>query len=118
MRLDTVVGMMFSNAVAFCVMLMGGVVLRRVGIADVQTAAQALRPLAGDFAFTLFSLGSIATGLLAVPVLVSSAAHPVAKTFGWPGGSSATGAKRRGFIRSSASPRSSAPGWTSRRSTR
>jgi len=89
MRLDTVVGMVFSNGVAFFVMLMGAVVLHNAGVTDVQTAAQAaqaLRPLAGDFAFALFSLGIIATGLLAVPVLASSAAYAVAEAFGWPEG--------------------------------
>ena len=86
MRFDTVVGMVFSNGIAFFVMLMGAVVLHAGGATDVQTAsqaAQALRPLAGDFAFMLFSFGIIATGLLAVPVLASSAAYAVAEAFGW-----------------------------------
>jgi Mn2+/Fe2+ NRAMP family transporter len=88
-RLDTIVGMVFSNGVAFFVMLMGAVVLHTAGITDVQTAAQAaqaLRPLAGDLAFVLFASGIIATGLLAVPVLASSAAYAVAEAFGWPEG--------------------------------
>ena len=86
MRLDTVTGMLFSNGIAFFVMLMGAVVLHAGGVTDVQSAAQAaqaLRPLAGDFAFALFSFGIIATGLLAVPVLASSAAYAVAEAFGW-----------------------------------
>jgi len=88
-RLDTIVGMVFSNGVAFFVMLMGAVVLHSAGITDVKTAAQAaqaLRPLAGDLAFALFACGIIATGLLAVPVLASSAAYAVAEAFGWPEG--------------------------------
>ena len=88
-RLDTIVGMVFSNGIAFFVMLMGAVVLHSAGITDVQTAAQAaqaLRPLAGDLAFALFACGIIATGLLAVPVLASSAAYAVAEAFGWPEG--------------------------------
>ena len=88
-RLDTIVGMLFSNGVAFFVMLTGAVVLHGAGITDVQTAAQAaqaLRPLAGDLAFALFACGIIATGLLAVPVLASSAAYAVAEAFGWPEG--------------------------------
>jgi Mn2+/Fe2+ NRAMP family transporter len=88
-RLDTIVGMLFSNGVAFFVMLMGAVVLHSAGITDVKTAAQAaqaLRPLAGDLAFALFACGIIATGLLAVPVLASSAAYAVAEAFGWPEG--------------------------------
>lgn len=85
-RLDTIVGMVFSNGIAFCVMLMGAVVLHAAGITNVETAAQAaqaLRPLAGDLAFVLFAVGIIATGLLAVPVLASSAAYAVAEAFGW-----------------------------------
>ena len=86
---DTYVGMVFSNAVAFFIMLLGGVVLYGAGIRDVTSAAQAaqaLRPLAGDFAFLLFAGGIIATGLLAVPVLASSAAYAVAEAFDWPEG--------------------------------
>jgi Mn2+/Fe2+ NRAMP family transporter len=89
LRIDTVVGMIFSNAIAFFVMLMGAVALHAAGVHDVRTAAQAaqaLRPLAGDLAFTLFALGIIATGMLAVPVLASSAAYAVAEAFGWPEG--------------------------------
>jgi len=81
-----VTGMVFSNGIAFFVMLMGAVVLNAGGITDVRSAsqaAQALRPLAGDFAFALFAFGIIATGLLAVPVLASSAAYAVAEAFGW-----------------------------------
>ncbi len=83
---DTYLGMFFSNAVAFFVMLLGGVVLYAAGIRDITSAAQAaqaLRPLAGDFAFALFAGGIIATGLLAVPVLASSAAYAVAEAFNW-----------------------------------
>ncbi|MEO6018277.1 MAG: divalent metal cation transporter, partial [Polaromonas sp.] len=83
---DTYLGMFFSNAIAFFIMLLGGVVLYTAGIRDVTSAAQAaqaLRPLAGDFAFALFAGGIIATGLLAVPVLASSAAYAVAEAFDW-----------------------------------
>ncbi|MBC7607995.1 MAG: divalent metal cation transporter [Polaromonas sp.] len=86
---DTYIGMFFSNAIAFFVMLLGAVVLYAAGVHDVTSAAQAaqaLRPLAGDFAFALFAGGIIATGLLAVPVLASSAAYAVAEAFGWPEG--------------------------------
>lgn len=86
---DTFVGMVFSNAIAFFIMLLGGVVLYVAGVRDVtsaEQAAQALRPLAGDFTFALFAGGIIATGLLAVPVLASSAAYAVAEAFGWPEG--------------------------------
>ena len=86
---DTFIGMFFSNAIAFFVMVLGAVVLYAAGIRDVTSAAQAaqaLRPLAGDFAFALFAGGIIGTGLLAVPVLASSSAYAVAEAFGWPEG--------------------------------
>ncbi len=100
MRLDTVIGMVFSNGIAFFVMLTAAVVLHTAGITDVQSAAQAaeaLRPLAGDVAFTLFALGIIATGLLAVPVLASSAAYAVAEAFGWPEGLERHWREAKGF---------------------
>jgi Mn2+/Fe2+ NRAMP family transporter len=100
MRLDTVIGMVFSNAVAFFVMLTAAVVLHTAGITDVQSAAQAaqaLRPLAGEFAFALFSMGIIATGLLAVPVLASSAAYAVAESLGWTEGLEHTWREAKGF---------------------
>lgn len=86
LKRDTYIGMFFSNTIAFFVMLLGAVVLYAAGIHDVTSgaqAAQALRPLAGDFAFALFAGGIIATGLLAVPVLASSAAYAVAEAFDW-----------------------------------
>jgi Mn2+/Fe2+ NRAMP family transporter len=100
MRMDTVIGMAFSNGIAFFVMLTGAIVLHTAGITDVQSAAQAaeaLRPLAGDFAFTLFAIGIIATGLLAVPVLASSAAYAVAEAFGWPEGLERHWREAKGF---------------------
>ncbi len=100
MRLDTVIGMVFSNGIAFFVMLMGAVVLHAGGVTDVQSAAQAaqaLKPLAGDFAFALFSIGIIATGLLAVPVLASSGAYAVAEAFGWPDGLERHWREAKGF---------------------
>ena len=63
--------------------------LHKAGITDIQTSAQAaeaLRPLAGNFAFLLFSLGIIGTGMLAVPVLAGSAAYAVVESFNWRSG--------------------------------
>jgi NRAMP (natural resistance-associated macrophage protein)-like metal ion transporter len=83
---DTHVGMLLSNAVALCIVLATAVTLNQHGITSIQTSAQAaeaLRPVAGDFAFALFSLGIIGTGLLAVPVLAGSAAYAVSEVFGW-----------------------------------
>jgi Mn2+/Fe2+ NRAMP family transporter len=100
MRFDTVVGMTFSNGIAFFVILMGAVVLHTAGITEVSSAAQAaeaLRPLAGEFAFVLFAAGIIATGLLAVPVLASSAAYAVAEALQWPEGLERHWREARGF---------------------
>ncbi len=85
-KIDTYVGMGFSNIVAFFIILTTAVTLHLHGMTDIQTseqAALALRPLAGDFAFVLFSAGIIGTGLLAVPILAGSAAYAVAETFNW-----------------------------------
>ena len=85
-KIDTYIGMGFSNIVAFFIMLTAAVTLHLHGITDIETsaqAAQALRPLAGDFAFMLFSAGIVGTGLLAVPVLAGSAAYVVAESFQW-----------------------------------
>ena len=88
-RLDTYIGMGFSNLVAFFIILSAAVTLHQAGVTDIQTSAQAaeaLRPLAGDFAFLLFSLGIIGTGMLAVPVLAGSAAYAVVESFNWRSG--------------------------------
>jgi NRAMP (natural resistance-associated macrophage protein)-like metal ion transporter len=85
-RWDTYVGMGFSNLIAFFIILSTAATLHVAGIADIQTSAQAaeaLRPLAGSFAFLLFSLGIIGTGMLAVPVLAGSAAYAVSESFDW-----------------------------------
>jgi NRAMP (natural resistance-associated macrophage protein)-like metal ion transporter len=85
-RVDTVVGMGFSNLVALFIILTTSATLHAAGIVDVQTSAQAakaLEPLAGRFAFALFAVGIIGTGLLAVPVLAGSAAYGVAEAFKW-----------------------------------
>ncbi len=85
-RLDTVIGMAFSNLVAFFIILTTAVTLNAHGITQIDTAAQAasaLRPIAGDFAFVLFAVGIIGTGLLAVPVLAGSAAYAIAGAFQW-----------------------------------
>jgi NRAMP (natural resistance-associated macrophage protein)-like metal ion transporter len=86
MKIDTFIGMGFSNLIAFFIMLTTAATLHAHGVTDIQTSAQAaeaLRPLAGRFAFLLFSLGIIGTGLLAVPVLAGSSAFALAETFRW-----------------------------------
>lgn len=86
---DNAIGMIFSNFVAYFVVLAAGATLFKAGATDIQSAAEAaeaLRPLAGDLASVLFTLGIIGTGLLAIPVLAGSSAYAVAETFGWNGG--------------------------------
>jgi Mn2+/Fe2+ NRAMP family transporter len=85
-KLDTTVGMMFSNVIAFSIILTTAAVLNANGVTNINSAtqaAEALRPLAGDFTFLLFAIGIIGTGLLAIPVLAGAAAYGVAEAFGW-----------------------------------
>jgi NRAMP (natural resistance-associated macrophage protein)-like metal ion transporter len=98
--LDTWLGMIFSNGIAFAIMLTTAVTLHDAGITDVQTstqAAQALKPIAGDFAFALFASGIIGTGLLAIPVLAGSAAYAVAEAMRWPIGLDRQPLEAKGF---------------------
>jgi NRAMP (natural resistance-associated macrophage protein)-like metal ion transporter len=99
-KFDTYIGMIFSNLIAFCIMLTTAVTLNAASITDIQSAAQAaeaLRPLAGDFAFLFFAAGIVGTGLLAVPVLAGSAAYAVAESFRWRIGLGLSLAEARGF---------------------
>ena len=85
-KVDTVVGMGFSNVVSLFIILTTAATLHAAGITNIQTSAQAARalePLAGRFAFALFTAGIVGTGLLAVPVLAGSAAYGVAEAFKW-----------------------------------
>jgi NRAMP (natural resistance-associated macrophage protein)-like metal ion transporter len=85
-NIDTYVGMGLSNTIALFIMIATAATLYKAGVGDIQTSAQAaeaLRPIAGPFAFLLFSLGIVGTGMLAIPVLTGSAAYAVAETFGW-----------------------------------
>jgi len=88
-RLDTYIGMGFSNIVALFIIIATAATLHAHGITDIQTssqAAEALRPIAGKFAFWVFALGIIGTGMLALPVLAGSAAYAVGEVFDWPVG--------------------------------
>ncbi len=82
---DTIVGMLWSNMLAYFMIITGAVMLYGKGadIQDVTTLSLALKPAAGDYAFALFSLGIVVAGLLAIPVLAGSTAYAVADTFGW-----------------------------------
>ena len=84
-RLDTLVGMAFSSIISLAIVFATAATLNAHGITDITTSAQAaeaLRPIAGPFAFALFALGIIGTGLLAVPVLAGSAAYAVTEMAG------------------------------------
>lgn len=86
MRFDTFLGMAVSNIVAIAVMMSAAATLHAHGKTDIATAAEAaeaLRPVAGDFAFALFSLGIIGTGMLAIPVLAGSAAYAFGEAQNW-----------------------------------
>lgn len=86
LRLDTFAGMAASNIVALAIMIGTAATLHASGkttIATAADAAKALQPVAAQFAFLLFSLGIIGTGLLAVPVLAGSAAYAVGEAQGW-----------------------------------
>src|SRR5436190_1617584 len=97
---ETWVGMGISNLIAFFIMLTTAVTLNAHGQTDIQTseqAAAALKPIAGNAAFFLFSLGIVGTGLLAVPVLAGSAAYAVGEFFGWRTGLERAPGKEKGF---------------------
>jgi NRAMP (natural resistance-associated macrophage protein)-like metal ion transporter len=88
-RLDTLIGMAFSNLIAISIMITTASTLHAHGHTDIQSsseAAEALKPLAGPFAELIFALGIIGTGLLAIPVLAGSTAYAVAEGRKWPVG--------------------------------
>ncbi|MBI5654834.1 divalent metal cation transporter [Candidatus Uhrbacteria bacterium] len=89
MRMDTYIGMTFSQLITFSIIVTAAGAFFRHGFHDIQTtaqAAQALEPLAGRFAAYLFALGIIGTGLLAIPVLSASASYALSEALGWKGG--------------------------------
>ena len=88
-RLDTILGMLISNAIAFFIVVTTAATLHAHGVTNINTAAdaaEALRAVAGPFTFTVFAAGMIGTGLLALPVLAGSAAFAVGELFRWPVG--------------------------------
>ena len=85
-RIDVGVGTFFSNLAMFFIILTTAVTLHQHGVTKIGTsreAAEALRPLAGDYAYFLYTIGIVGTGLLAIPTLAGSAAYAVAETFDW-----------------------------------
>ena len=88
-RADTYLGMGFSNLISLFIIITTAATLNAHGLTNIQTSAQAaeaLRPIAGEFAFAVFAAGIIGIGLLAVPVLAGSAAYALGEAFGWPTG--------------------------------
>jgi NRAMP (natural resistance-associated macrophage protein)-like metal ion transporter len=99
-ELDTFVGMAFSNLVALAIMITTAATLHEKGTTDIQTSAQAaeaLRPIAGQFAFAVFALGIVGTGLLAVPVLAGSGAYALGEARRWPTGFSRNWQEAKAF---------------------
>ncbi len=86
MRHDTMVGMILSNVIMFFIIVATAGTLHQAGIMNITSAdqaASALKPIAGSFAFTLFAIGILGTGLLAIPVLAGSAAYAMSEVFQW-----------------------------------
>jgi NRAMP (natural resistance-associated macrophage protein)-like metal ion transporter len=99
-EIDTYAGMGLSNLIALCVMITTAATLHAHGITDIETteqAAEALRPIAGQFAFAVFACGIIGTGLLAIPVLAGSAAYALAELMGWKAGLGRRPREAKGF---------------------
>lgn len=102
-RVDTLIGMAFSNLVGLAILVTSAVTLKERGLKGIATAAQAavaLRPVAGDFAFILFALGIIGTGLLSVPVLAGSAGYALGEARRWPVGFSRAPMRAKAFYAS------------------
>ena len=92
--------MFYSNITAYFIMLATAVTLHAAGITSIDTAAEAasaLRPLAGNFAYTLFALGILGVGLIGVPVLAGAAAYALSEALGWKFGLERKAADARGF---------------------
>jgi len=99
-RIDTIAGMLASNLIALAIMIATAATLHAHGITNINTAADAasaLKPIAGRFAFSLFSIGIIGTGLLAIPVLAGSTGYAVAEAAGWKTGLDNMPWQARGF---------------------
>jgi Mn2+/Fe2+ NRAMP family transporter len=99
-RVDTYIGMAIANGVAFFIILTAAVTLHVHGVTEVKDAAQAataLRPIAGPYAFELFTLGIVGTGLLAIPALAGSAAFALGEAMRWPTGLELKPARAKGF---------------------
>ncbi len=100
MQIDIKAGMFFTTIVFFFIILTSGSVLFNAGIHSINTveeAAKALQPLAGDFAYTLFAIGVLGTGFLAIPVLAGALSYMMSETFGWEEGLNKKFHEAKGF---------------------
>ena len=100
LKIDTRIGMTFSNVITFFIITLAASTLFRAGIHNIETlkdAAEALKPLAGEYSYLLFTIGIIGSGFLAIPVLAGSAAYVVAEVFGWSEGLNKSFAKAKEF---------------------
>ncbi|MDO8496293.1 MAG: divalent metal cation transporter [bacterium] len=100
LRVDTRVGMTFSNLITFCIIILTSSTLFKAGLHNVETlkdAAEALKPIAGEYSYLLFTIGIISSGFLAIPILAGSAAYVIAETFGWSQGLNKTFTKAKEF---------------------
>jgi NRAMP (natural resistance-associated macrophage protein)-like metal ion transporter len=99
-RVDTYLGMALSNLIALFIIITTAATLNAHGVTNIQTssqAAEALRPIAGEFAFAIFAAGIIGTGLLTLPVLAGSAAYALGEARGWPVGLAREAHKAKAF---------------------
>jgi len=99
-EVDTISGMLASNLIALAIMISTAATLHQHGVTNINTAsdaAKALEPIAGRFAFGLFSVGIIGTGLLAIPVLAGSSGYAIAESRGWKTGLDNMPWEARGF---------------------
>lgn len=100
MREDVSLGMLFSNVVMYFIILTTAATLHKQGITSITQASEvagALKPIAGDYSYLVFTLGIIGTGLLAIPVLAGSAAYAASEAFGWKEGLDKPFAKAKAF---------------------
>ncbi len=100
LKIDTRIGMTFSNLITFCIIILTSSTLFRAGLHNIETlqdAAEALKPIAGKYAYILFTTGIISSGFLAIPILAGSAAYVIAEIFGWSEGLNKTFTKAKEF---------------------
>jgi len=99
-KLDTRVGMTFSNLITFFIIILSFSTLYQAGIHNIESledAARALKPLAGEYSYALFTMGLLSSGFLAIPILAGSAAYVIAEIMGWPKGLDKTFTKAKEF---------------------